>query len=70
MAILRANTSFNVGRRRFVKEGDLLDDKDPIVKGRERLFDDVDEYVQRQAAKPTSSSKKASGAKKAAAKKA
>lgn len=29
------------GKRRFVGRGELVGDKDPVVKGRESLFDDV-----------------------------
>jgi hypothetical protein len=39
--MLRAKQSFLASPRRFVSAGDVLDDKDPIVKGREALFEPV-----------------------------
>lgn len=39
MAQVRAKSSFMVSPRRFVHAGDLLDEKDPVVKGREGLFE-------------------------------
>lgn len=71
MAILRAKTSFNVGRRRFIREGDLVDENDPIVKGRDGLFEDIASYVQRTSDAPVKKAvAKKAAAKKAAAKKA
>ncbi len=42
MASLRAKTYFAAGRR-IVRAGDLLPDNDPIVKGREHLFETPEE---------------------------
>ena len=49
MAVLRAKTSFSVGNpdrtKHFVGEGTLVDSRDPIVKGREELFEPVEASV-------------------------
>lgn len=39
--VIRANTSFLVGQR-WVHAGDIVATDDPIVAGREHLFDSVD----------------------------
>ena len=39
MPTLRAHTSFAVPGRRHINEGDLVDASDPIVRGREHLFE-------------------------------
>lgn len=51
MAIVRAITSFSVGRV-SVRYGDLLDSNDPIVKGRENLFVDHEDTVRTTATVP------------------
>lgn len=38
MSTLRALTSFAVPGQRVIREGDLVDSSDPVVKGREALF--------------------------------
>ncbi|HEU5085666.1 MAG TPA: hypothetical protein VFU14_20160 [Acidimicrobiales bacterium] len=43
MALLRAKTSFRASERRIVHAGDLLDAADPVIKGREGLFEDPDQ---------------------------
>lgn len=64
---LRAKTYFAAGRR-IVRAGDLLPDDDPIIKGREALFETIEEAV---APKPVKKAapKKAAAVKKAAPKK-
>lgn len=54
MATIRARTHFAVGRH-VIRPGDLLDSTDPLVKGREHLFEDPDEAVrpiERATARP------------------
>jgi hypothetical protein len=49
--IKRCKTSFAVsvaGVPRVMKAGALIQDDDPIIKGREHLFEDVDTFVQKQ----------------------
>lgn len=48
MAIKRCKASFAVienGAPRVITAGQLVDDKDPVVKGREANFEDVETYV-------------------------
>ncbi|MHC3392089.1 hypothetical protein ACLQ2E_21880 [Streptomyces lavendulocolor] len=48
MAIKRAKSSFVAyigGVPRIVHEGDLIDETDPVVKGRESLFGDIADHV-------------------------
>lgn len=48
MAIKRCKASFAVvvnGAPRVVTAGQLIDDSDPVVKGREASFEDVETYV-------------------------
>jgi hypothetical protein len=42
MTHLRAKSSFSAGARRIVHAGDVLDANDPIIKGREALFESLD----------------------------
>lgn len=49
--ILRANTTFHVGRR-AVRQGDIIDSSDPIVAGREHLFDSAADVVEAATAAP------------------
>lgn len=49
MAIKRCKAAFSGyvdGQVRMVTVGALLDESDPIIKGREALFEDVDTYVE------------------------
>ena len=48
MATLRATQSFHADGR-FVADGDELDAKDPIVEGREVLFEQVEDVPAKQA---------------------
>jgi hypothetical protein len=53
MAILRCKTSFHaVGRPVMVRAGQIFDSSDPVVEGREHLFEDVDGLVERSTANP------------------
>ncbi|NYV72983.1 hypothetical protein [Streptomyces sp. UH6] len=52
MAIKRATQPFTAyldGVPRVVRTGDLVQDDDPVLKGRERLFEDVDAHVAQRA---------------------
>ncbi|MEU4133652.1 hypothetical protein [Streptomyces wuyuanensis] len=54
MAIKRCKASFAVmvnGAPRVVTAGQLVDDSDPVVKGREANFEDVDTYVSERKAR-------------------
>lgn len=51
MPAMQARTSFSVGRR-IIRRGQLLDAKDPIIKGREHLFADPNEVVEQATAEP------------------
>lgn len=51
MAVLRARTSFSVGSR-VVPAGKLVDSADPIVKGRENLFEAAESHVENTSAAP------------------
>ena len=53
--MLRATTAFHAADR-FIADGDELDAKDPIVKGREHLFEVVEDD---SPAKPKRTAKKA-----------
>lgn len=68
MPKLRAKNAFVASPRRIVGAGDIVDSSDPIVRGRELLFEAVDAD---EAPDTTSRAavKKAAGAKKAAAQK-
>lgn len=48
MATLRATQSFHADGR-FVADGDELDAKDPIVEGREVLFEQVEDVPAKKA---------------------
>ena len=52
--VVRARTSFVAPGRRVVHEGDLFDASDPVVKGREELFEDAVQHIaaRQSAAKP------------------
>lgn len=58
MAAVRATQTFVVARsktdpvKRIVKRGEVFSSKDPIVKGRETLFEDLDEIIERATANP------------------
>lgn len=43
--ILRATTTFQVGGRRRINAGQLFSSDDPIVSGREALFEPVEDGV-------------------------
>lgn len=50
MGIMRAKASFvtySGGAPRMVHVGDLLEDTDPVMKGREHLFEGVEDHVRR-----------------------
>lgn len=52
MAVLRCTEAFafsdhKTGVERVVRPGDLVDAKDPLVKGREQWFESVDTTVER-----------------------
>jgi len=52
MSTLRVAEPFACGVNglpRVYRTGDLVDSKDPVVKGREKLFVDVEEFAQRSA---------------------
>lgn len=74
MATLRAITSFRAAakpgqvRGPFVKAGQLVDDTDPVVAGREALFVPADSAATRPSEPVTSSRPKKAAPKKAAAK--
>lgn len=54
MAVLRCKSPFSVrigGVPRVVAAGELIQDTDPAYKGRENLFEAVDTFVDRIAAK-------------------
>lgn len=42
MSHLRAKTSFSAGARRIVHAGDVLPADDPVIRGRESLFEAID----------------------------
>jgi hypothetical protein len=55
MAVLRCTTPFAVQEGavpRVLRAGDLVDEKDPAVKGRENLFESVETTVERATAAP------------------
>lgn len=50
MAVYRCKSPFAVhvdGRHRVISGGALVDDSDPVFKGREHLFERADEFVER-----------------------
>ena len=52
---VRATQGFAVAgknRHRVINRGDVFDRSDPVVKGREHLFEDVDEVIERATAGP------------------
>ena len=49
---LRCKQTFVYDGRTVVKAGTVVGDKSPMVKGREQLFEDVDEVVERATAAP------------------
>lgn len=53
MPTLRAITSFAVPGQRIVNEGDLVDATDPIVKGREALFESSERVTSRPVEQAT-----------------
>ena len=65
MTIRRATQPFTAyvdGMPRVVRAGDLVEDTDPVLKGRAHLFEAVEEHVaQRQARKPVESATAAPG---------
>lgn len=67
---VRCVSPFATGRR-IVGIGDVLPDNDPIIKGREALFEKVADPVKGDdpKAKPAEPARKATAAKKVAAKK-
>lgn len=55
MPIKRCKASFSVsvnGVPRVITAGTLLDTSDPVIKGREALFEDVDTYMSERAPQP------------------
>jgi len=55
MAVLRCTTPFAVQEGvvpRVLRAGDLVDEKDPAVKGRENMFEPVETTVERATAAP------------------
>ena len=72
--LLRCKTSFRpAGRPVMVQRGDLVDSSDPVVNGREHLFESVEDIVEAATAAPGESrtvAPRKRAAKKAAAKKA
>ncbi|MCX5584278.1 hypothetical protein [Streptomyces erythrochromogenes] len=55
MPIKRCKASFSVsvnGVPRVITAGTLLDASDPVIKGRETLFEDVDTYMSERAPQP------------------
>lgn len=55
MKILRVRDSFMYyggGDPRMFAAGDLIDASDPVVKGREALFQDVEDFVQQKTDRP------------------
>lgn len=49
MAILRCTESFAGDDNRVVTAGSLVDADDPVVKGREHLFEPVETFMARRA---------------------
>jgi len=58
--VVRARTSFVAPGRRVVHEGDLFDASDPVVKGREELFEDAVQHVAERQSAAKQPAKKAS----------
>ncbi len=73
MAVLRCIEPFafsDKGVERVVRAGDLVDDKDPLVKGRERWFETVDANVGRMTDRSVEQATAAPGEKRTTARKA
>lgn len=51
MAAVRAQQTMWIGDR-IIHEGDVFDAKDPVVKGREAVFEDVETRVEAATAAP------------------
>lgn len=60
--MLRSKTYFAAGRR-IIRAGDLLPDDDPIVKGREDLFDRIEGTAPAKKAAPKRAAAKKSAPK-------
>jgi hypothetical protein len=58
MPTVVANTSFTCAGHVSIHEGQLFDSKDPVVKGREHLFDPVEESAKQAAAKRKTTARK------------
>ena len=52
MAVVRARQTVWVSSQRIIHEGYLFDSKDPVVKGREALFEDAVQVVEQATAAP------------------
>ena len=53
MPVLRCKTSFHaIGRPVMVQRGQLFDSSDPVIKGRESMFVNVDDVVEQATAAP------------------
>ncbi len=73
MAVLRCIEPFafsDKGVERVVRAGDLVDDKDPLVKGRERWFETVDANVGRMTDRSVEQATSAPGEKRSTVRKA
>ena len=57
MPTVVANTSFTCAGHVSVHEGQLFDSKDPLVKGREHLFDPVEDSAKKAATKRKSTTR-------------
>ncbi len=73
MAVLRCIEPFafsDKGVERVVRAGDLVDERDPLVKGRERWFETVDANVGRTTDRSVEQATAAPGEKRSAVRKA
>lgn len=64
MPIKRCKASFTMfvgGSPRIVNAGDLVDKNDPVIKGREALFEDVETYVSDRTPAPVEQATAAPG---------
>jgi hypothetical protein len=52
MAVVRAKQTMWVSSQRIVHAGDLFDSTDPVVKGREALFESAVQVVEQATAAP------------------
>lgn len=73
MAVLRCTEGFaytdrKTGAPRVVRSGDLVDAKDPVVKGRESMFEPVEATVDRASDRSVEQATAAPGEKRAASK--